>query len=227
MFKKLWKGEYPLWVTFWIFGVLVNILFRVSFYYIENSNYIAFLKNFGIYSIYLLFFIVILYSVFIWITIWRSSNNYKGSQYLAAAAKLTVILGALNTLFNYNTGLLNTFLSNKEPSINDQLKETSLLLNKSLPIKVDASTELYKVSSGKNQLIYYYRLNALNEQQKEYIKGNWPNIQTNLHDSIIAKGCNDKDIKYFLTRDVELIYYYEFEGHELGHIRLIKSNCNN
>lgn len=226
MFKKLWKGEYPLWVTFWIFGVPVNILFRVSFYYIE-SNYIAFLKNFGIYSIYLLFFIVILYSVFIWIAIWRSSNNYKGSQYLAAAAKLTVILGALNTLFNYNTGLLNTLLSNKEPSINDQLKETSLLLNKSLPIKVDASTELYKVSSGKNQLIYYYRLNALNEQQKEYIRNNWSNIKTNLRNSIIVKGCNDKDIKYFLTRDIELIYYYEFEGHELGNIRLIKSNCKN
>lgn len=226
MFKKLWKGEYPLWVTFWIFGVLINVLFRVSFYYIE-ANYIAFLKNFGIYSIYLLFFIAIVYSVFIWIAIWRSANNYKGSQFLAAAAKLTVILGALNMLFNYNTGLLNTLLSNKEPSINDQLKETSLLLNKSLPIKVDASTELYKISSGKNQLIYYYRLNALNEQQKEHIKNNWAKIQSNLRNSIIAKGCNNQDIKYFITQDVELIYYYELEGHELGNIRLTKSDCKN
>src|SRR5579872_5282029 len=94
--KKLWKGEISLLLTFWVFGVGVSLIFRFMFYYI-NQNYIWFTIKFGNYPIYLLAGVTLIYSFFIWVAIWRSANKSKGSQFLAAAAKLMVILSALQT----------------------------------------------------------------------------------------------------------------------------------
>lgn len=50
--KKLLKGELSLVLTFWVFAVVISLILRLFFYYI-NQNYIWFTLKFGNYPLYL------------------------------------------------------------------------------------------------------------------------------------------------------------------------------
>lgn len=221
--KKLWKGELSLALTFWVFGVLVSLIFRLFFYYI-NQNYIWFTIKFGNYPIYFLSGISLIYSLFIWVAIWRSSDKYKGSQFLVAVAKLMVILGALHTFVDYKTGILSR-LFNQENNLRQQLKDEINNLNKGLPTKLDENTELYKITLDKNSISYYFRLINLNTNQSSYLKNTLNNANKTATANIINSVCNDNDIKKLFTQNIDLYYHYENEGIEISTIHITKNDC--
>lgn len=95
MLRKLWRGDLPLWFTFWILGVIIFGSLRFLFYFI-NQDPLSLIAQYGIYPITLLDAFSLIYGFIIWVAIWRSADNYKGSQFLVAGAKLVVILSALS-----------------------------------------------------------------------------------------------------------------------------------
>ena len=80
-----WKGNISLWKSYWLVGELLNALFllliiNLEIYFFNNNQTSAslFFLNFNNFSL-LSKIILIFWTVFISIGIWRSAENYKGN----------------------------------------------------------------------------------------------------------------------------------------------------
>ena len=83
--NNFWNGKVTLWRSYWLVGELLNALFILAIFYIEIyifgnnqfSNSLPFLdfSNFSFLSKILL----IIWTIFITVGIWRSAEVYKGS----------------------------------------------------------------------------------------------------------------------------------------------------
>ncbi|OBQ46239.1 hypothetical protein [Halodesulfovibrio spirochaetisodalis] len=95
---KLWRGEYPLWISFWCFGCAVGyILFAVFIFSLSAS-----IKRMGAESlgaaelVFLCSFIVFpAYMVVALRGIWKSAEQYEGVPFWKGAAKLAVIMACI------------------------------------------------------------------------------------------------------------------------------------
>ena len=82
---RFFRGEITLWRSYWLIGELLNalfilLIFNLEIYFFGNnqlSNSLPFLdfSNFSILSKLLL----VIWTVFITVGIWRSAENYRGS----------------------------------------------------------------------------------------------------------------------------------------------------
>ena len=91
--SNLIKGEIALWKTYWLFGVLGNVI-------------ATFLINVSAHFSEALFFIIlvsmIIYKIGVFIAIWNSASKYVGAKVWAILAKIMVVLGVLATLGQFN-----------------------------------------------------------------------------------------------------------------------------
>ena len=94
LIKKFWNGYLTLWKSYWLVGELLNALFILAVFNFEIyifgndqfSNSLPFLdfSNFSLLSRLILIF----WTFFITIGIWRSAENYKGSIFWIIATFL-------------------------------------------------------------------------------------------------------------------------------------------
>lgn len=111
-FKKLWRGEIRLVITYWVFGFIVTTSFSfVGFIIEERILYIEAIGGlnedtyFMEMLLYTIFYLILFaYVVFICIAIWRSSNRYEGPGYWAALAKFMVIISIIVNVFAFAGG---------------------------------------------------------------------------------------------------------------------------
>jgi hypothetical protein len=94
LIKDLWRGDVPLVKSYWLFGVVVGIFFRIIFAYIEYQAAI-FYTALGAIFIFAFIIFVFAYSIFISFAIWKSANKYQGQQRYAILAKISVIIGVI------------------------------------------------------------------------------------------------------------------------------------
>ena len=94
LIRDLWRGDVPLVKTYWLFGVVAGIFFRIAFAYIEYQGAVFSTALGAIFVLGLIVF-VFAYSVFISFAIWKSANKYQGLQRYAILAKVAVILGVM------------------------------------------------------------------------------------------------------------------------------------
>ena len=86
--KKFWKGQITLWKSYWFVGEILNALIVVIIFNIEirifNNNFIGNLIPFINFNEFNFFskIILIFWTVFITVGIWRSAENYKGPFFL-------------------------------------------------------------------------------------------------------------------------------------------------
>ncbi len=83
--KKFWFGKITLWKSYWLVGELLNglfilCIFNLEIYLFKNNNLITqlpffYFNNFNIISKIL----VIGWTIFVTVGIWRSAENYKGN----------------------------------------------------------------------------------------------------------------------------------------------------
>ena len=82
---NFWYGKITLWKSYWIVGELINalillLIFNIEITYFKNiniSNQLLFLSfdNFHFFNK----IILIIWTIFITVGIWRSAEKYKGS----------------------------------------------------------------------------------------------------------------------------------------------------
>ena len=115
---QLWRGQVALAVTFWLWGVGVNVLLTVFFAYgvrpgrivgLLDRAYVVF--GVGVNALLTLFFtyavtpgriaglLYLVYYLFMVVAIWRSSERYRGPKVWGALARISVILGVIRTAF--------------------------------------------------------------------------------------------------------------------------------
>ena len=85
LINRFWKGEITLWRSYWLIGELLNalfilIIFNLEIYIFGNNQFTSSLPflDFSNFS-FISKLILILWTVFISIGIWRSAENYNGS----------------------------------------------------------------------------------------------------------------------------------------------------
>jgi len=91
-FSKLINGDYGLPKTYWLFGVLGNLLFIIPITLASAAKSLAILV--------LALLISVVYSLIVLVGIWRASDKYQGAKVWSVLAKIAVILGILQLLMN-------------------------------------------------------------------------------------------------------------------------------
>ena len=90
LIKDLWRGDIPLSKAFWLFGVCVSVLFKAIFFFLTFQTQIL-STVIGQSFLWCLIIFGVIYGPFIFISIWRSANKYKGLSRYPAMAKFVVI----------------------------------------------------------------------------------------------------------------------------------------
>jgi len=94
-FSKLTQGSFGLPKTYWLFGVLGNLLFIVPIALAAAAESMPILVMVLLASV--------AYSLAVAVGIWRASDKYLGSKVWAVLAKIAVILGMLRLFVNLIT----------------------------------------------------------------------------------------------------------------------------
>ena len=85
LIRRFWIGEITLWRSYWLVGELLNAIFLLAIFNFEiylfgNNHFSNSLSFFDFSNLSLLSkLILVIWTVFITIGIWRSAENYKGS----------------------------------------------------------------------------------------------------------------------------------------------------
>tara|TARA_Y100000768_G_scaffold310754_1_gene245244 strand:- start:39 stop:377 length:339 start_codon:yes stop_codon:yes gene_type:complete len=85
IFSRFWHGKITLWRSYWLVGELLNaifilLIFNLEIYIFGNNQFTSSLpfldfSNFSLLSK----LVLVLWTVFLTIGIWRSAENYNGS----------------------------------------------------------------------------------------------------------------------------------------------------
>jgi hypothetical protein len=229
---RLWRGDVPLWKTYWIYGSVVGailgvsirlLLYRYYYYYLED------LSTFDRYAIsYLLFAVIILYSLLIFVGVWRSANKYRKSypqkRGYAALAQTAVVFGALGTVGSFVRGFtdknesIDAIRKSGTPDQRLQLDATIAGLNKDLPKMIDSVTRLNKIDVSDQGLVYFETIT---------VKLDSPDvIQTGVKPSIIRGVCGQADTLSILKDGFSFHYVYsDSDGKALGDVVITKADC--
>lgn len=106
MFADLWRGQIPLIVTFWLFGVAALAALEGLFFYLGLANPAGPLAIRAALIVIALNFVTAAYWVFISVGIWRSAGEYEGPQLWTYAARGLVLLAYLWTMVRIGLALL-------------------------------------------------------------------------------------------------------------------------
>ena len=85
LIERFWQGKVTLWKSYWIVGELINglfyiILYNIEIFFFQNSNLAISIPFVDIVSLSpFTKILVIVWTVFITIGIWKSAEKYKGN----------------------------------------------------------------------------------------------------------------------------------------------------
>ena len=85
LIRRFWMGEITLWRSYWLVGELLNAIFLLAIFnleiYLFGNNHFSDSLSFLDFSNFSLLskLILIIWTTFITIGIWRSAENYQGS----------------------------------------------------------------------------------------------------------------------------------------------------
>lgn len=87
----LWRGDVPLVMSFWLFGIFAGLCFAIVFAFVDYQ--ISGLAE-GLGPLFIIGLIVsyFVYMSFVNIAIWRSANKYRGPKHWAILAKVMVLV---------------------------------------------------------------------------------------------------------------------------------------
>ena len=95
---KLFKGDLPLYKSYWIYYVLGNFLISAPLLLVTKIQIQKFIYSFSLYLV-----INLIYYLTSCLGFWRSSQSYKGNKMLSFLAHLVVVIGISTTLLELKT----------------------------------------------------------------------------------------------------------------------------
>ena len=95
---ELFKGNLPLYKSYWIYYVLVNFLISAPLLLVTKIHIQKFIYSFSMYLV-----LNLIYYFTSCIGVWRSSQKYKGNKLLSCLARLIVVIGISTTILELKT----------------------------------------------------------------------------------------------------------------------------
>ena len=207
-FKKLLKGEISLFIVFWFWCVFVSFFIEV-FFQIESLSNTFYETN---YSQLFLYLIILIYSILIFVFVFKSAINYKGSKLWSFLAKVIITINLFISL-SYSADIVKFYFL-EDYAIEKEISD----FKKNLPMQVDSVSILIDIYKRNKTIFYNYQLFnvSLNEEKdKNRFKRQ---IQNSL--------CEDEISLSLLKRDYILDYEYINEKEEkVINIQTEKNDC--
>ena len=179
-FTKLLNGDISLSITFWIWFLSIFIILKFTL-----LNSIDTLT----YDI-----ICFAYSLFIFVSIYRSANKYLGSKVWSFLAKIIVTINLFFSLvFIYDT-IRSTFFN--DYVISSEIEK----FKEQLPLKIDSFTNLIDITKEKHNIFYTYKLSNFVAKNAH----NTNRFKKQIQESLCEKGYTLE----LLKKDYVLNYTY-------------------
>jgi hypothetical protein len=216
MIKKLWNGDVSLVTTYWIYGVLASIIFRIieeilkaifkspSFMTLSGPAAICIAWSTRIFVTFMF-----IYFVFIFVAIWRSANKYTGEKRWARIAKLMVIIGAIQFML-YIPPTIHAMFVHPSPTVQ--------VINK----MIDPETKLLNITFKNNTYTYNCKLIHLSLSDLNLKRFNKMIRKTVLDD------VRKKDFFKRAMRDTKASIAYHFidkQNHFVSNVIIKPSDC--
>jgi hypothetical protein len=196
-FSELTKGKTSLVVVFWFWFVFISIAIEVFFEIIFMENNYTSDEN---YTEIFLYFLILIYSIFIFTIVFRTSNNYKGSKLWSFLSKLLVSLNLLSSIsFFIEINKLHFFEDYEIEKEIESFKEK-------LPIEIDMNSTLVDIYKIDKSIHYKYQLNKVYLEDENLKKKFKKEIQDSL--------CEDQSSLDLLKKEYILNYQYINENKE-------------
>lgn len=194
---QLFRGDVPLPITYWIFGVVISLAFRIPRGIIE-SNYLDIISYpLGAGLIVAFDWFVFGYGLFIFVAIWRSAGKFEGNKFWAILARIIVVFNLIAIV----NGLYLSYMNPQEPK--ELIAEQLRLINRSLPRMVDNDTRLDRISIFDSNIHYNYTLVNV-----EAIDINIDRLKNALTPVVKLNTCEDEDMRAILDNDMDVTFAY-------------------
>ena len=201
-FMRLWRGQISLPMTYWVWGVFITFIVTLITGFLfgiltQNQTLTSNILTIG------MGVIVLLYSFFILVSIWRSATNHDGSRLWANIAKVIVVI---NSFLIMKEGYIESKVFwDFDTTVAKQIKS----INTQLPIKINEQSVL--ISAGlSNKIIYYtYKLDSI-----ELDKNRPFNLKI-FEDNIKKAVCKDDEVIEIIENKYSLIYKYRDKNEKL------------
>jgi hypothetical protein len=206
--RKLLKGNVSLFISFWFWFIGLSFFMEIFFQVEFNQN--PFVHN--NFLEFLLFILMLMYSVLIFMIIFRSANNYKGSRVWSFIAKTIVTINLFFSLsFSIDT---IKFYFLEDYAIEKEIED----FKASLPMQVDSVSVLIDIYKKNKTIFYNYQLFDVS-LEKDVDKNRFEKqIQNSL--------CEDETSLNLLKKNYILDYEYINEKEErVINIQTNKEDC--
>lgn len=215
-FLKLYRGDIPLFISFWLWFIALGSILRFSINSYYSSSYIMH-NNFQANIDFAITLFSSLFFLFIFLSVYRSAMKYEGSKFNSFAAKVLVLVNLffLSASFFENNSL--SFISQDE-----EIKKEIQRISKTTPLKINTSITLTKASIKEKTIFYTYKL--LNFE-KEGLHG----INKRLFkDEIIQSNCENIDMKRLVEQDYTFSFEYKNKKDKsFSEVNIDKKICQN
>ena len=209
---RLFRGDIPLPITFWVFGILIgNVLPRAMRIMIE-LNSLAIFTNIGARVVQGVSFLFLAYSIFMLVATWRSADKYKGSALWTALARISVSFSLLLIIANIYMGIETI----RNPD--DALVTGISVINKSLPRMIDDDVRLDHIAVQGRDIHYKYTLvnYAAADLDLSMLKSEMTAQMESMRNT-------DEEVRRRLNDGRKLVYiYYDKDGHQIERLILEK-----
>lgn len=207
-FYRLLTGKIELKIVFWFWFIFFTLIieFLLQELFIQNK------LNEKNYSEFILYFLILIYSIFISLSIFKTAKNYNGKKIYSFLAKVFV---SINLFFSANIFLETTkFYFFEDYAIENEINH----FRKDLPIQIDMNSTLIDIYKEEKIINYKYQLFEVS-LENEILKNKF---KKQIQDSL----CEDETTLSLLKKDYVLKYNYINEKEEiLINITTDKQNC--
>lgn len=211
--KELIKGQLNLNITFWIWFVFISLAINI---FIDNSfnqtNYHQ-STNELIISI-IIYLLIFIYSILIFIAVYRSADNYIGNKLWPFLAKVIISINLFFSLFSAYDLLRVTIF--EDYAIKSEINN----FKDSLPFKVNSYSHLTDIGIDEKNIYYTYKLDNMDITSTDNY--NLKKFGLQIQDSL----CEEENTLELLKKDYILNYtYIDKNEKKLIDIETNKINC--
>lgn len=211
-FYKLISGKTSLLIVFWFWFIFISFLIEVFFETIFMQTKYA--QNKENYIEFFLYLILLIYAIAIFLIIFKTANNYKGSKFWSFSSKLLV---TINLLFSVNFFIeVSKFYFFEDYALEKEIES----FKDNLPIQIDMNSTLIDIYKKDKNIYYKYQLHEVYLEDK--------NLKNKFKKQIQDSLCEDKSSLDLLKKDYVLNYQYIGENkEEILDIKTDKKVCGN
>lgn len=197
-FYRLLKGETSFAIVFWFWFIFISFLIEVFFETIFMDSIYA--QNRENYTEFFLYIFLTIYSIVIFLVIFRTANKYKGAKTWSILSKILV---SLNLFFAINFFIeVSKFYFYEDYDLEKEISS----LKENLPMEIDMNSTLIDIYKEKKNIHYKYQLIEV-DLEDNVLKNKF---KKQIQDSL----CEDSNTLDLLKRDYILNYNYINEKEE-------------